>query len=432
MIANIFFFICLLFILGIIISYYFKIWFIFILFIILIFFRYKFLIPVFCLSFLLGGIYLFLFQNLKENSVDNSIRIIRELPSTRYYHKYLGQFNGLSYFIYVPYYYEKLFSQDKITVADFEIIENKIFIRNLKKLEKSIFSSIYKFRDYINSLIDKNYSLITAEIIGGILYGREINEKNIRDNLKKSGLSHITAMSGYNLVILSLFINNLFKFLPLSFLLTNLISILVIFVFIIFTGFQSSVIRAGIMMAIFIISKLNGKPSLQRNVLIFTAFIISLFNPLSIINDLGFQLSILATIGIIYFGEFFNKFLRFKFLSETISAQILVLPLLWYKFGEFNIFSFLNNSLIVPIIPYLMLTGFLALILYFLYPINQVFNIPFEIFAKIISYLANLPKIYIPLSLFFVFVIYLIIIFLFFRINKNEKIDFNFGFNNIN
>ncbi|GIW66040.1 MAG: hypothetical protein KatS3mg094_559 [Candidatus Parcubacteria bacterium] len=429
MISNIFFFFSFFFILGIFSKYYFSLWFILAPLILILFLRYKFLAIIFCLAFLLGGGYLVVYQNFKSKSSDDSIVISRELPSTNYFKKYLGEFKGKNYFIYLPYYYDKLYPQDKIN-AVFTMVEDRIFIQDLFGVKKSIYYPIYKFRDYINSLIDKNYSLATSEIIGGILYGREINDKDIRENLRKSGLSHITAMSGYNLIVLSLFINRLFKFLPVSFLINNIFTILIILIFIVFTGFQSSVIRAGIMMVVFITSKLIGKPSLRRNVIIFTALLITFFNPLALINDLGFQLSLLATIGIIYFEEFLRNFLKFKFLSETISAQILVLPLIWYKFSEFNIFSFFNNALIISFIPFMMLLGFLAILFYFFYPVNQIFNLPFLIFLKLIGYLANFPKIYFPLPLLIIIAIYFFIFLLIFKINRNENIDFNFKLNN--
>lgn len=245
--------------------------------------------------------------------------------------------------------------------------------------------------------------------------------------MKDSGLFHITAMSGYNLVVLSSAVYRFLNFFPINFFLANILAILSILIFIIFAGFQSSVIRAGIMMIIFILSKLIGRPSLQRNIIILAALLITIFDPLALIKDLGFQLSILATTGIIYFEEYLRKFFKLKTISETISAQVIVLPFLWYKFGEFNLFSFVNNSLLLPFIPYLMLIGFLALLFFFIYPLNQIFNLPFEIFSLIVSFLANLPKIYLPLPLILVIFLYLFIIYFIFKINKNERIDFNFS-----
>lgn len=426
MLPNIFFFTCLFFILGIISKYYFSFWFLGSL-VSLFFFRKFIFIILFFLIFLLGGSYLILFQDFQKFHSDNYLHILKEFSSTNYYHKYLGNFKGKNYFVYLPYYYDKLFPKDKIK-ANFEIVENKIFIKEIIAIKKSIYSPIYIFRNYINGLINKNYSLITSEIVSGILYGKEIDDKELTKIFKNSGLAHITAMSGYNLIIISSIVHRLFRFIVSNFYLLNFLSVFFILLFIIFTGFQSSVVRAGIMVIVFIISKLIGKPVLQRNLLIFTVVLITLVNPLALINDLGFQLSILATIGIVYLEEYFRKFLKFKNLSETISAQLLVLPFIWYKFGELNLFSFFNNMIIIPIIPYLMIIGFIALLIFFLYPLNQIINFIFESFKIVVDLLSQLPKIYLPSPLTFTLIIYLLLILLIVKVNKNEKLDFNFNF----
>ena len=236
-------------------------------------------------------------------------------------------------------------------------------------------------------------------------------------------------MSGYNLTILTNLTYFTLSYLGLSLFMVNFFSILFIIFFIIFTGFQSSVIRAGIMTIVLILAKLIGRIPLTRNILIFTVFLITLISPSALVKDLGFQLSFLATIGILYLSEFFEKILKSKIIAETVSAQIMVLPLLWYRFGEFNLFSFLNNALLIPFIPFLMVLGFIALLILFFYPINQILNIPFEIFSIILSFLSKLPKIYLPIPLIFVLCIYFYLAYLIYKINKDGKIDFNFAIN---
>jgi ComEC/Rec2-related protein len=419
------------FILGIISKYYFGFWLFFILLIFLsfLFLRRIFLVIVVILSFLLGGFYLSYFLKKNHSINDNKIEILKEFPATNNYHKYLAKFQGKNYYLYLPYYYERLSPKDKI-IAQIEIFDQKrIFVTQLKNVEYSQYKIIYQTRETINNLINKNYSLKTSEIIGGILYGREINDQDLRKSLVASGLSHLTAMSGYNLVVLTSLAQRFFSLLSLSSLGISMLSIFFILIFIVFTGFQSSVIRAGIMMIILILAKILGKPPVQRNIIMLTITLISLFNPLALIEDLGFQLSILATLGLIYWEEYLRKIFKFKVISETLAAQIMVLPLLWFKFGELNLFSLLNNILILPFVPYLMLLGFLALICFAFYPLNQILNLPFEFFSKLITLTAHMPKIYFPLSAFSVFLIYVLIFFLIFKINKNEKPDFNFNFN---
>ena len=91
-------------------------------------------------------------------------------------------------------------------------------------------------------------------------------------------------------------------------------------------------------------------------------------NPQILVFDVGFQLSFLATAGLIAFADSFEKIFHKvpKFfeirssLAATLSAQIFVLPLLIYYFDQLSIVSPIVNVLILPIIPWAMLFGFLS------------------------------------------------------------------------
>jgi hypothetical protein len=147
------------------------------------------------LSFYLGGFYLSFFE---EISKDGYIKIIRELPPSEKNRKYLASLNDKNYILYYPIYNENFYPYDKLKV-DGKILENKIFVK-------------------LNNLIKETYSLNTSEIIKGLLYGEEISDNELRSNFQKSGLSHLTAMSGYNLTILSVFWFKICNLIPLSFL----------------------------------------------------------------------------------------------------------------------------------------------------------------------------------------------------------------------
>lgn len=422
MLANYFFFSILFFILGVISFYFFKFWFIFSFF--SLFFKRPTIILILFLSFILGGLYGNLREILNITRTTNEIKILK-IYSPTHYQRYQGMYSGKEYIIYAPY-YSNFYIGDKI-IGNYRIYENKIFLNKVTEIKKSKFSFIYKIKEKINGLIRENYSINSSEIISGILYGEEIKQKDLKDALKNSGLSHITAMSGFNLTLISNILFNFLKFTTLSIFSINIISLVFILIFIIFTNFQASVIRAGIMTAILIICKSIGRIPLNRNIICFSILLILIFTPKAIISDLGFQLSFLAIIGILYLEEYFRRFLKYKVFSETISAQIMVVPLLWYKFGELNLFSFFSNIIFIPFIPFLMILGFLALLFYFLHPINQILNIPFELFTFLVNIFSKIPKIYIPAPLFLTIILYIFLSFLIYKINRDEKIDFNFA-----
>lgn len=98
----------------------------------------------------------------------------------------------------------------------------------------------------------------------------------------------------------------------------------------------------------------------------------TLFNPKMVRYDIGFQLSFLAVVGLIYFSPIIEerlkqikikswlpKFLH-PFLIETLSAQTLTFPLILYTFGRISIIAPLANLLVLPLIPWAMALGFLA------------------------------------------------------------------------
>jgi ComEC/Rec2-related protein len=429
MIANFLFFLILFFILGVIFYYVKEIIFLVVLILVLLLIskvKIKFLL-FFAFSFLIGFYYPIFYSLIFTQPANNFITIERELSPSEKFKRYLVSYKNEKFILYAPLYFN-LHPKSKL-LGEFEIVENKIFIKEIKAIKSSIYEPIFVLKDKINQLIRKNYSQNSSEIISGILYGEEIKNLELRNYLKNTGLLHITAMSGYNLTILSNITYFALSSLNLSLLTINFASIIFILLFIVFTGFQSSVIRAGIMTIALILSKFTGRIPLTRNILIFTIFLITLFSPGALIDDLGFQLSFLATIGILYLSGPFEKFFKSKIVAETFSAQVMVLPLIWYKFGEFNLFSFLNNILFVPFIPFLMILGFIALIVVFFYPLNQILNIPFEIFANLISIFANFPKIYIPIPLVLVLIMYFYLGYLIYKINKDETVDFNFAFN---
>ena len=141
-----------------------------------------------------------------------------------------------------------------------------------------------------------------------------------------------------------------------------------IILFVIITGASSSAVRAGIMGILLIWAIKNGRLANSQNAILFAADIMLLIKPLLFRWDTGFQLSFLASIGIIYLYPFFQNYLIKKHkifgLSEilflTISAQIFVLPLIALDFQKLSLISPLANLLVLPIIPLTMLLGFLA------------------------------------------------------------------------
>ena len=246
-------------------------------------------------------------------------------------------------------------------------------------LKKNIEESFFK-------LLPKDYvGLLEGMIIGDTSY---ISDK-IQNDFKNCGITHLLAVSGSNIAYVLILCKFLFeKIFGRN--ISNVLSICFIFIFMILSGASASVVRAVIMaISIIVAELLSQKPNTFAS-LAFSAIIILMYNPL-IICDVGFILSYTGTIGILLFSEKINKYLNYKLinlgcnslkeifvetLSVTLSAQMIVAPIILYYFNTFSVVSIIVNMMVVPI------TGFITIIGIIMY----VASILFMPLAKIISY----------------------------------------------
>jgi competence protein ComEC len=150
-------------------------------------------------------------------------------------------------------------------------------------------------------------------------------------------------------------------------------------------GAPSSAIRAAIMGTLVLIAQYFGRQSESSRIIFLAGATMLFLNPLLLRYDIGFQLSFLATLGLIYlspvFQEIFKKFPNFlemrNNLISTLSAQTFVFPILIYNFGQFSLISPLPNILILWLLPFLTIFGFIFSFI--------------GIFSKILGYLLSFP-----------------------------------------
>jgi len=238
-----------------------------------------------------------------------------------------------------------------------------------------------------------------SSLMAGVLYGsRSGMPQDLIDNFTRTGVSHIVAVSGYNVSIIVMVLNVFLIYVGLSRKQSFWFLISLIFSFVFFTGATASVVRAGVMAGVVLFAQYVGRMSSAGRVLLYAAVIMLLFNPYVLIWDAGFQLSFLSTLGLVYLSPILEKidlplaqalksgvmapplFLRigwgeviWQVLITTISAIIATLPMILFQFGRLSLVASLVNILILWIIPWLMLFGFISLIFSFIfYPLGQV------------------------------------------------------------
>lgn len=233
---------------------------------------------------------------------------------------------------------------------------------NGSEIKKTLLS----FKSAVLSSLKEHLSPPAAALMGGLLLGdRNSFSADFKISMKGSGTTHLVALSGFNITIL---VNAVALALG-SFLSRKIrftLSIIIIILFIVMVGAEASVVRAGIMGALLLISQESGRMYSPRNAIAFAGFSMTAWNPNNVF-DIGFILSFVSLLGIVYvLPAVKNIFLPGKdprgiadAALMTVSAQAAVLPIAIKTFGGFSLAAIISNSLITFFVPYAMFSGFL-------------------------------------------------------------------------
>ena len=237
-----------------------------------------------------------------------------------------------------------------------------------EKAKVGLYKKIFGLKDKFESVINKSTSEPNASFINGILLGSRQNiPEEMKEAFNKTGTTHILAISGYNIMIISwAVLSGLTYFFRRR--VAFWISVLIIVLFTILTGASSSVVRASVMGLLLSFAQGYGRLYDPKNSIILAGAAMIYINPFALVFDIGFQLSFLAVMGLLYIYPFLdNKFRKIPELWKlkeltlmTISAQVTVAPLLIFYFHQFSTWSLPANILVLPFIPFAMLAGFLA------------------------------------------------------------------------
>lgn len=234
------------------------------------------------------------------------------------------------------------------------------------KINKSI-------ENKINRLIpDPESSYLAGLLLGG---SDRLPEK-VGEAFRLTGTTHTVAVSGYNISIIAAAISSFLIFCGFWRKQAFWFAILGIVFFVVLIGSPASAVRAAIMGILVLWAAKNGRLASSGRALLLAATLMVFWSPLILVHDVGFQLSFLATCGIIYiYGpvseklKIENDFLELKsILLITISAQLGVLGILIYNFESISPISLLANVIILPAIPFIMLGGFVIILLSYVLP----------------------------------------------------------------
>ena len=239
----------------------------------------------------------------------------------------------------------------------------------------SLSEALLRLRDL---LIDRIFLALPephGSLLTGIIFGNRLKlDRELLETFRVVGLSHLIAVSGYNLTVLTANTNTLLAGLIGR---RSLIASLgVILFFVIITGAPASILRAAVMASVVIVAQLIGRPARSMNLLIFAAGLLAIFEP-KIIFEIGFQLSVVATYGLVRLSPLlassianwpFPKSLQ-VIIAETLAATLLTAPLLVAYFERLSVVSPITNILVLPLIPLLMGLGLVSIVVILLLPV---------------------------------------------------------------
>ena len=277
-----------------------------------------------------------------------------------------------------------------------------------------LYKKIFHYKNKLRGIIDYGLSEPEASLARAIILG---DKKGIPDDLRErfsqAGISHIVAISGMHISILAVVLMGMLLAIGLSRKKAFWLAGLFLIFYIILIGLPASAMRAGLMGFLVLWAMNLGRLNKLTNSLVLAATILLLINPKLLRDDIGFQLSFLAVLGIAYcypiLDKWFDKIKAPKMkgvrdiFNVTIAAQIFTLPIIALNFSQVSIVSPISNLLVLWALPVLMITSLAAIGLSLIFSsFAFVFFLPAWLLLKyiviVVGWLTKLPYAYVEID----------------------------------
>ena len=294
------------------------------------------------------------------------------------------------------------------------IKDRRQIIRRNKLSGLSLIGGCFWLRSYLEQIIYRYLPDLPASILSAMVLGQKRNLSwLVNDSLVKSGTVHILVVSGFNVGIVALIINLLLKILRLRRKARVILTVICLLIYCLITGATNPVIRATVMGLIFLAAYLlKSQPDIYNSLAIAALFILIL-NPRQLF-DVGFQLSFMSVLSIVYFYPKLkarmhleacrNKILRF--ITEgclvSFSAWLGTVIIIALNFRLITPVTVLANILIVPLATLITLCGFTLVFFGWIYPpLAYLLSLPC---AALITLLLNINAVLIrlPFAYFYI------------------------------
>ncbi|MFN3188309.1 MAG: ComEC/Rec2 family competence protein [Candidatus Paceibacteria bacterium] len=250
--------------------------------------------------------------------------------------------------------------QFRISFAQVEVLESgegNIVIASLLSFKKAFVAKL-------GTVLSEPQSGLGVGLLLGVK--RALGEE-LEEAFRKTGIIHIVVLSGYNVMLVVAFVLFILgTFLP--FVARALFGIVAIVLFALLVGLSPTVVRASIMAVLVLLAPLLGRQYNLMRALVVAGCGMILINPYILLYDVGFQLSFLATLGLILVAPQFELLLMRapntlkvrEFFIATLATQVAVSPLLLYQIGELSLIALVVNVLVLPMVGVAMLLTFIT------------------------------------------------------------------------
>jgi len=212
-----------------------------------------------------------------------------------------------------------------------------------------------------------------ATLATGMLWGDDAGlPKELVAAFRRTGTSHLLAVSGYNVMVVTEVLFWILLALGLWRRTGSVVVLLVVALFVLFTGAEPAVVRAGVMGSLVIAGRLLARRPDRLNLLLGTAAVMLLIAP-ALVRNLGFQLSFAAMAGLLFLAPLLNERLRFipaiwglrASAAQTLAATLATMPIILLRLGQLSLITPLANLLITPVVVLVFIFGLATLVLSF-------------------------------------------------------------------
>lgn len=213
-----------------------------------------------------------------------------------------------------------------------------------------------------------------AAIFALLFGGYEGLDSELVESFTITGLIHILSVSGSHISLVAAAVAGVCLLLRLPMALSATLVTAAIAFYALLAGFVPPVVRAAVMGGLTFLALALGRERDSRHILLLTGMAMLLYSPLLLFH-ISFELSFLATAGLLYLAPVFHRWLRARKvpaaislgLSITLAAQLATLPVLAWYFQRVSIVALLANLVVTPLLDVLillgLLSGFVALLL---------------------------------------------------------------------